>query len=182
MGCGGKAKALLIYRIAILFEGVDGPIFRTGGAVRGGAGRSRRDLSTADYRRLAEFRYLLRRFLVFSENEAEAAGLTAQQHQALLAIKGFAGAKPITTGELAERLCIRPHSAVGLIDRLAAKNLVVRRTGAEDGRQVQIVLTPDAEQLLAALSASHRDELSRIGPLLRLLLDGLGPDAGGRDR
>lgn len=145
--------------------------------MRGGAGRSRRDLSKADYQRLAEFRHLLRRFLVFSENEAEAAGLTAQQHQALLAIRGFAGPKPITTGELAGRLCIRHHSAVGLIDRLAAKGLVVRRSGVDDRRQVLIELTPDAERLLATLSASHRDELTRLAPMLRSLLEGLEPGA-----
>ena len=81
-----------------------------------------RPLTAADYERLAEFRYALRRFLVFSEEAAKGSGLTAQQHQALLAIKGF-GRSPITTGELAKRLAIRHHSAVGLIDRLVAKSL-----------------------------------------------------------
>src|ERR1700756_810849 len=85
------------------------------------------ELTQADYERLAEFRYLLRRFLVFSEEAAERAGLTAQQHQALLVIKGRRGSEPMPTGRLAERLAIRHHSAVGLIDRLIAKNLIRRR-------------------------------------------------------
>lgn len=130
----------------------------------------RRKLADADYRRLAEFRYLLRHFLIFSEDAAEEAGLTAQQHQALLAIKGFGNDKPMTTGDLAERLGIRHHSAVGLIDRLLSKSLVKRKTGAEDRRQVLLTLTPKAEAILAGLSAAHRDELHRLAPLLQTLL------------
>lgn len=67
---------------------------------------------------------------------AEQAGLTAQQHQALLAIKGHRGDEPLTIGVLAERLAIQPHSAVGLIDRLAAKGLIRRRPTASDRRQI----------------------------------------------
>ena len=129
-----------------------------------------RPLTDSDYERLAEFRYLLRRFLIFSEDAAEETGLTAQQHQALLAIKGFGGKTPITVGDVAERLGIRHHSAVGLIDRLLSKSLVKRRHGAEDRRQVLLTLTPKAEALLARLSAAHRDELKRLAPLLQTLL------------
>lgn len=139
------------------------------GAVMGVA-KARRRLAKADYERLAEFRYLLRHFLIFSENAAAAAGLTAQQHQALLAIKGFAGRDHVATGELAERLGIRHHSAVGLIDRLAVKNLVCRRGGMDDRRQMFVELTSKAEGLLERLSVSHRDELERLAPLLRGLL------------
>jgi DNA-binding MarR family transcriptional regulator len=131
--------------------------------------RARR-LPEADYERLAEFRYLLRQFLIFSEDAAEEAGLTAQQHQALLAIKGFGGTRPMTTGDLATRLGIRHHSAVGLVDRLLSKSLVRRKTGSEDRRQVLLSLTPKAEALLARLSAAHRDELRRLAPLLHTLL------------
>lgn len=144
------------------------------------AGRAARDLAKADYERLAEFRYLLRRFLVFSEQAAEQAGLTAQQHQALLAIKGFARRQHVTIGELAERLGIRHHSAVGLIDRLASNSLVNRRSGLDDRRKVLIELTPKAERLLAKLSVAHRDELKRLSPLLQILLGHFGP--GSRER
>jgi DNA-binding MarR family transcriptional regulator len=132
--------------------------------------RSRGELSQADYERLAEFRYLLRQFMAFSEKAAEAAGLTPQQHQALLAIKGFGASRLMTTGELAERLGIRHHSAVGLIDRLLSKSLVHRQTGAEDRRQVLVKLTPKAQRLLERLSAAHHDEVERLSPLLRNLL------------
>jgi DNA-binding MarR family transcriptional regulator len=128
------------------------------------------DLGLGEYQRLAEFRYLLRRFLVFSAEAAEQAGLTAQQHQALLAIKGHRGTPPLTIGALAERLGIRPHSAVGLLDRLAAKGLVRRRAASGDRRQVLIELTPAAETLLRGLTVAHRRQLRRLAPLLRGLL------------
>jgi DNA-binding MarR family transcriptional regulator len=129
-----------------------------------------RPLTAADFERLAEFRYLLRHFMIFSEDAAEETGLTAQQHQALLAIKGFGGDKPMTIGDVAERLGIRHHSAVGLVDRLLSKSLVRRRHGAQDRRQVLLTLTPKAEALLTRLSAAHRDELKRLAPLLQTLL------------
>jgi DNA-binding MarR family transcriptional regulator len=128
------------------------------------------DLSPADYERLAQFRYLLRRFLIFSETAAEQGGLTAQQHQALLAIKGHRGPRPLTAGALAERLAIVPHSAVGLIDRLELKGLIHRGKVPEDRRRVLIELTATAEVLLRELTLAHRDELERLAPLLRSLL------------
>ncbi len=127
-------------------------------------------LGKADYERLAEIRYLLRRFAAFSEAAARQAGLTAQHHQALLAIKGYPGKDRVTVGELAARLGVRHHSVVGLLDRLASRGLVRRRTSLADRRQVLIELTPRAEALLAALSLAHRDELRRLAPLLGPLL------------
>jgi Transcriptional regulators len=142
-----------------------------------GGGQSRRQLSGADYQRLAEFRYLLRRFLRFSEKAADEAGLTAQQHQALLAIKGFGGREHVTIGELAERLGIRHHSAVGLIDRLVSNGLAERQSGTDDRRQVLVSVTPKAEGLLATLTAVHRDELEQLAPLLQELLAHFGGGA-----
>ncbi len=128
------------------------------------AKRSR--LNQHDYEQLGEFRYQLRRFLTFSEAAAVEAGLTPQQHQALLAIKGFPGGN-ITTGQLSERLGIKHHSTVGLIDRLAANGMVARQTGETDRRQVFLILTAKAEKQLAALSLAHRNELEKMKPLLR---------------
>jgi DNA-binding MarR family transcriptional regulator len=146
----------------------------TGGKAR----HSGADLEPADYERLADFRYLIRRFLIFSEEAANEAGLTAQQHQALLAIKGYRGRDPLTIGVLAQRLAIRPHSAVGLLDRLASKELIRRREGSGDRREVLIELTGTAEILLRKLSVTHRDELRRLAPLLRGLLSALDEDMG----
>jgi DNA-binding MarR family transcriptional regulator len=124
----------------------------------------------ADYRTLAQFRYLLRKFASFSEAEARAAGLTAQSHQALLAIHGYPGPGPVTVGALSEQLNIRHHSAVGLVDRLVGRRLVRRSRDGTDGRRVCLALQPEGVHLLRRLSRAHRDELRRVGPTLRRLL------------
>jgi DNA-binding MarR family transcriptional regulator len=130
-----------------------------------------RRLAKEDYATLAEFRYLLRQFSAFSEGAARSAGLTAQQHQALLAIKGFPGREAATIGELAERLNLKHHSVVGLVDRLAGHGLIHREPDKTDRRRVMIVLTTKAETLLLGLTLAHRDELRRLAPLLREILE-----------
>ncbi|RWC85845.1 MAG: winged helix-turn-helix transcriptional regulator [Mesorhizobium sp.] len=131
---------------------------------------SRPAISQADYQRLSEFRYLIRRFLEFSQVQANEAGLTPRQHQALLAIKGFPGAGQVTVGDLAERLRIRHHSAVELVDRLCEAGLVTRDQDKDDHRRVLLRLTERADDCLAELSAAHLDELGRIEPMLMRLL------------
>ncbi len=131
-------------------------------------------VSKADYETLTAFRYALRQFLRFSEEAAGIVGLTPQQHQALLAIKGYPGRDYVTIGELAERLRIRHHSAVGLVDRLEAQNLVARQEAEADRRQVYVTVTPHGSNLLEQLAAAHRAELQRIGPQISQLLTQLG--------
>jgi len=123
------------------------------------------DVRDEDYATLASFRHELRRFLHFSEQAAEAAGVTAQQHQALLAIRAAPGAAMLV-GALAERLLLRPHSATGLVDRLQKQGLVERFQEEGDRRRVRVRLTAQGDALLASLSASHRAELRRLRPLL----------------
>lgn len=127
-------------------------------------------LDKAEYEALAAFRYALRSFLHFSEEAANEVGLTPQQHQALLAIKGFPGRERITISELAERLRLRHHSAVGLINRLVVERLVVRMPSPDDGRKVLIALSKRGEKILEQLSATHRDQLKIIGPELADLI------------
>jgi DNA-binding MarR family transcriptional regulator len=131
-------------------------------------------LSKADYETLAAFRYALRGFIHFSESAAQAEGIAPQQHQALLAIKGFPGCEQITVGELAERLKLRHHSAVELVDRLVAEKLAVRRGCKEDHRRVLIELTGRGDWVLEKLSWIHRKEIERIGPELAGLLERFG--------
>ena len=135
-----------------------------------------RPINKAEYEMLANFRYSLRQFLHFSEMAARVGGITPQQHQALLTIAGFPGREQVTVSELAERLQIRHHSAVGLVDRLAAQALVVRESGELDRREVYISLTSQGSAILAQLTATHREELRRIGPQLNLLIEGLTAD------
>jgi DNA-binding MarR family transcriptional regulator len=128
---------------------------------------SRKRLPTqADYEALSEFRYQIRCFLDFSQNAASAVGLEPQQHQALLAIRGYPGGVPVAIGDLAERLRVKHHTAVGLIDRLVAAELVKRVVDPADHRRILLKLTRRAEKYLADLSAAHLGELSRIEPLL----------------
>ena len=133
----------------------------------------RKSLSQKQYEELAAFRYALRQFLRVSEGIARSAGITPQQHQALLAIKGFPKRNRVSVGELAERLQIEHHSAVGLVDRLVAEKLVVRETTDEDRRQVHVRLTAYGEEKLAQVASANREQLRRIGPDLTPLLERL---------
>lgn len=128
------------------------------------------DLTEVDYAALADFRFALRQFLVFSERRAAECGLKPQQHQALLAIRG-ASQVNVSVGYVAERLALRPHSATGLVDRLEMLDLVTRRPSADDGRQALLELTPKARTLLRQLSATHREEIVRLRPMLTELLE-----------
>ena len=130
-----------------------------------------RKIASDDYERLADFRYALRTFLHFSESAARAAGLTPQQHQALLAIKGAERRGPMNIAALSARLLLRHHSTVELVNRLEAAGLVTRRTDALDARKVVLSLTDQTEDLLSQLSAAHLDELTRLHPTLAPLLE-----------
>ena len=113
----------------------------------------------SDYEALAQFRYQVRTFLAFSEAAARRAGLTPQQHQALLGVKGFAGQEGASIGDVARFLLIRHHTAVELMDRMAKLKLISRGADPEDARRVLVKLTNKGEQKLRALSQIHLDEL-----------------------
>ncbi len=120
------------------------------------------NIGKGDYEAIADFRYAIRRFLRFSEQAARTNGVTPQQHQLLLAVKGFPGRDYASVSELADRLQTRQHSMVGLIDRTEAQGLVRREQGTTDRRQVFIHLTPEGERMLRKLVAQHRRELSSM--------------------
>jgi len=126
-------------------------------------------LDDADYQRLLGFRTELRRFLHWSEEQAEALGVTAAQHQLLLAIRGHPGHRGPTLGDVAASLLLRHHSAVGLVDRAADAGLVRREHDPDDHRTVRLRLTPNGARKLARLSRRHLEELDRLkdGALLR---------------
>lgn len=130
-------------------------------------------LAKSHYELLSALRHALRRFLRFSQEAARDAGLTPQQHQALLAIKGFPGRDYASIGEIADRLHVRHHSAVGLIDRLARRQLVRRIPSPADGRKLEIHVTAKGEKLIGKLSATHLQELKQLSPELRKLLEAI---------
>jgi DNA-binding MarR family transcriptional regulator len=123
-----------------------------------------------DYEVLAQFRYQLRKFLSFSEAAAAKAGLTPQQHQALLAIKGFSSAAPISVGDLAQFLLVRHHTAVELVDRIAKLGLLRRIVDGDDSRRILVKLTRKGEQKLVTLSKIHFEELQAASPALTRIL------------
>jgi DNA-binding MarR family transcriptional regulator len=122
--------------------------------------------SITQYRQLAELRFQLRHFLQFSEQAARANGLEPQQHQLMLAIKGLLPATSPTVSALANRLCLKHHSTVELINRLVDRGAAVRRPCPQDRRQVLVELTPLGEELLETLAALHSEELDQLAPKL----------------
>lgn len=135
------------------------------------AGQTIRSKAEAvDYEALANFRFELRKFLAFSETAATKAGLTPQQHQALLTIKGFSSQMPISIGELAKLLFIKHHTAVELVDRMTKLGLLSRVVDDSDGRRALVKLTKDGEQRLRKLSRTHSEELGAVGPTLTKIL------------
>ncbi|HEX7135458.1 MAG TPA: MarR family transcriptional regulator [Iamia sp.] len=124
-------------------------------------------LGDDDYRALAAFRTELRRFLAFSEQAARAAGLTPQQHQMLLAVRGHAGPGPAAVSDVAEALLLRRHSATELVNRAAEAGLVERTADADDARRTLVVLTARGAAVLAGLSELHQGELARLRAVVR---------------
>ena len=138
-------------------------------------------LRKADYELLAAFRRELRQFFAFSERVAQAAGLPAQQYQALLAIKGHPDRDRVTVGELARELLVAQHSASELADRLAEKGLLARLSDERDRRRTLLALTPEAEAVLGGMARTHLEELRRIQPALIELVERFGRDGAQDD-
>lgn len=131
-------------------------------------------MTDSDYARLADFRFALRRFLQFSGKAAEAEGLTPVQHQALLAIRGRE-AGTTTIAVLAERLCLKHHTAVELAQRMEIAGLLKKFTSADDRRAVILQLTPEGARRLERLTLMHRAELRQVGPEILAIFNSLAP-------
>jgi DNA-binding MarR family transcriptional regulator len=139
-----------------------------------GSGKGQR----VDYATLATLRYQIRRFLRVRELAARAAGIEPQQYVVLLQLKGLEAGGPTTVGTLAERLQVRHHSAVELVDRLARRGMVVRRRDQRDRRGVVLRLTPRGKAVIRRLALQSLAELETEGPALVALLGRLiGPRA-----
>jgi len=133
-------------------------------------------------RALAEFRFTLRRFLHFSEEAAGRVGLAPKQHQLLLQVAGAPAGTAVSVGYLAERLVLRHHSVVELINRCVSAGLVTRRRDDANRRVVVLALTAGGDQILRELSADHARELNEFGPeLIEALQKVMAAAAGGGD-
>jgi DNA-binding MarR family transcriptional regulator len=136
-------------------------------------GQPKRKLTDADYERLAEFRYGLRRFLHWSEQQARQAGITPTQHQLMLAIRSSRDPRGATVGEVADVLIIRHHSAVELIDRAQDAGLVTRERDPDTQSVVHLKLTETGARALSALSEMHLRELAQLAPTMQALFGSL---------
>ena len=124
-------------------------------------------INTVDYEALAHFRYRLRLFLAFSDMRAKNAGVTSQQYQALLAIKGFSSEKPMFVGELSRLLLIKHHTTVELVDRMVKLGLLRRIVDTQDKRRVLVTLTKRGHSLLQKVAAIHYAHLGSSSRMLR---------------
>ena len=123
----------------------------------------KRKVRDSEYAALAELRYCIRQFVQGSDQAALSAGIASQQYQMLLVIRGLSSQDEATIGRLAERMILRHHSAVGLIDRLESQGFVRRSRSRTDLRQVRVSLLPRGKRVLENIVRQRLDELRDSG-------------------
>lgn len=127
-------------------------------------------VARADFQRLAEFRFQLRRFLNFSNAAAEASGLRPQQYQLLLCVSGMPDELEPTIAHVAARMFLKHNSAVELVDRAIEQGFLRRVPDATDHRRILLRVNPQGERVLESLAGCHLEELEEAGPeLIRAL-------------
>jgi len=131
------------------------------------------EISTAEYRALAQLRYLIRHFVSEGDTVSRAVGLEPQQYLLLLSVRGLPDGQEATIRTLAERLALKHHSVVELIDRLEANGYVRRTRGREDRRRVLVFLLPRGERMLEQVARHRIGELRATGHELVRTIDQL---------
>jgi DNA-binding MarR family transcriptional regulator len=130
-------------------------------------------VTTAEYRALAELRYRIRLFLREGDAQARATGLEPQQYLLLLAVRGLPADSDATIRTLAERLVLKHHSVVELVDRLAAHGYVRRIRSRDDRRKVLVSLLPRGLKLVEQVARHRISELRSSGVQLVTAIDAL---------
>jgi DNA-binding MarR family transcriptional regulator len=123
-------------------------------------------MTPSEYQALAQFRYLIRRYLNNTETAARSVGLEPQHYTCLLAVRGLPAGESATIRTVSERLQIRHHSAVELVDRMEKRGLLRRERSDQDRRNVLLRVTPRGERLLSRLVRHRMAELKVTGPAL----------------
>lgn len=143
-----------------------------------------KEITTAEYRALAELRYRLRKFVREGDSVARKSGLEPQQYLLLLAIRGLPEGEDATIRALADRLALKHQSTVELIDRLEAHGYVRRSRSRDDRRRVLVSLLPRGEKMLEQVAKHRISELRASGTALvnaiSALLENGRPPAGDR--
>jgi len=143
------------------------------------------EITSDEYRALAELRYLIRKFVGEGDAVARAAGLEPQQYLLLLALRGLPEGEEATIRTLAERLALKHHSAVELLDMLETHGYVRRSRNRDDRRQVLVTLLPRGEKLLEEVARDRISELRASGAALVSAISALlenGRPAAGKKR
>jgi DNA-binding MarR family transcriptional regulator len=130
-------------------------------------------LGDTDYRDHADFRYAIRRFLRYSEQQARACGITPQQHLLLLIVRGHPSYPAVSIGEIAERLQLRHHSASLLVERGVQRGLLRREKDGVDRRRALVSLTDEGARILARITQANKQELKALDDALFRLRDSL---------
>ncbi len=125
-------------------------------------------VSDEQYTILYTFRFALRHFMRWSQQQAALVGLTEQQHQLLLAVRAHPGDIGPSISEIADSLLIRHHSAVELIRRVEKSGLLARTHDTRDQRVVRLALTEQGREVLARLTDAHLKELERAAATLHI--------------
>ena len=81
-------------------------------------------------------------------------------------VKGLPDDIEPTIGNLAERLGLRHHSTVELVDRLEQRGLIYRERSDRHRSFVFVRISPRGESILRKLVASRKQELQKAGPIL----------------
>jgi DNA-binding MarR family transcriptional regulator len=131
------------------------------------------EITADEYKALAELRYRIRHFVSEGDTVARAVGLEPQQYLLLLAIRGLPEGQEATIRTLAERLALKHHSVVELIDRLETNGYVRRNRGRDDRRRVLVTLLPRGERILEQVAKHRIDELRATGHELVRTIDRL---------
>ena len=126
-----------------------------------------------EFRALAELRYRIRLFLRESDASARAVGLEPQQYLMLLAIRGLPEGVLAKIQTLADRLSLKHHSAVELVDRLEKHGYVRRARNRKDRRQVLVSLQPKGQKVLERVVQQRISELRASGKQLSQAIDAL---------
>ena len=130
-------------------------------------------VKTEQYRALAELRHQIRQFLSEGDHSARAVGLEPQQYLVLLMIRGLPEGQAATIRTLAERLTLKHHSAVELVDRLEANGYVRRTRARDDRRNVIVSMLPRGERMLEDVARQRINELRSNGHKLVRAIDRL---------
>lgn len=123
-----------------------------------------------DYESLLQFRMAIRKYIHFVDEGARAVGITPQQHQLMLAVKGQKGKDWASVSEVAEALQLKHNSAVGLATRCQAAGLIEKEAFPGDHRIVRICLTEKGENILAELSQRNIEQLQTLNQAMNLLV------------